>query len=396
MKKTIHTKKKGGRSKYNAQLFGNGARVLMAHPLRLGADENKFDAYVAGANKAGFSAEIQNKKADLESLLTQHIKGLPQKFRLRLCENKAGQTLLWAQVAFKENDDESIRQAQMLVQCLAEPLQSFGARYGKSEKSWLFLLPGFDSIDRDVLLETFLAQQALHWTRISCPIRIMSVLNFPRTDLTVYPLAQLSTLGERLKASSDSLRVPLGAAFLSEQSDLLEPSADAIKLMTTIQHDAERIEAAKRLNMGRPNIEESEMHIIQKYKGQLLYHIFLSYVRERGLDTVTYDKVRADRCLHHNVRMDAEATIQDVLRQGAPVNPADILIIEGLNPGINPLLHACELAAKRTIEEFDVRVDAEGRLFCDRIFRLHGEGRQIQILPEEVTVDQCVSIRNLC
>ncbi len=387
MKKNVHDLHEGGKTNHNAHLFGNNTRVVATHPLKVSGEEFKSPAYATNTEKKGeFSEALITAKNKLEGLMRQHVVALPEKFKLSLCLNKAEQILLWAQIPFIKGNEASVQQAQRIVQTLVEPLQGFQARYGFSANSWLLLIPGFDKLDHAALLRAFEQQYALSWTRLSHPITTLCALYIPPVDISIRPLSEHpATPTKQLEETGASVKVPIAPAFLQTNDPNMQPSAEAVKLLTTIQDNQERVEAAQRLNMGKPNLEDSAMYFLEENKARLVYHVLMHYIEQQKLKTTRYSTIRLDPCLHHNLRMDAEATITDVIRQSGVCSADDVLIIAGLNPGIGPIYQACESAATKTIQSCKVVTDAQGRIYCDRIYYLHGEGKQIKLVSEDMS-----------
>lgn len=385
MKKSTHEIKKGGRNKYNAQLFGANTRVVSSHPLRLdGPEINKpeYKSKVSARDKTEkkqYSEEVKNKKTALEQFIKKHIEGLEQNFCLRLCENQKDQTLVWAKINFEKNDEHSMRRSQQLVQKIVEPLREFGARYERSNNCWCLFIPNFEPISPEQLLFTFATQHSLSWTRISHQFNSTVAISLPAISLRVLPMSdaptQITVNAKPEKDTYGSRQHPTQPSFMLAN----DGTAEAIKLLTTIQNDEERVAAAQRLNMGKPSLEDTKKVEMQKSKAVLTLNILLTYVKEQRLRTIPYSIIRNNPCLHHNLRLDAEAAMKD-----AQCPASQILIIQGLNPGIGPIYKQCERAAEKTLRNCTVLMDEADNLYSDQIYRLHGEGNNLNIILEEV------------
>ncbi len=399
MNKPSHEVKSGNRSKYNAQLFGTNTRVIATHPLRLNDADHKKPEYQtkkAGSNSASkkhYSDAIKEKASALERLIKDTITGLPEKFSLKLCENNNDQVLLWSTIPFNTDDEKSLRLSQQVMQKIVEPLQSFGARYGRSPNAWLLLFPNFEALNQKVLMDTFLAEHALSWTRLSHQITTISAVKLPSVDVQIRPITQAPEhIREKGRPEKDILgttKVPTKPNFFNVDDPTSQPTAEAIKLLTTIKNDQQRVEAAERLNIGKPTVEDTGMLMMQHSKGVLMYNIFLNYIKEQQHKTIPYSVVRNNSCLHHNIRLDAEATMRD-----AQCTASEILMIDGLNPGIGPIFKKCELAAEKTLKSCTVLMDDDDKVYCDKIYRVHGSGHNLSIALEDINLSN-TAVMNL-
>ncbi len=362
----MYSKKATEKNRYNSQLFSEGQRIAYRHPLHLNLDEIKQAEY----NKT----ETADTKKDDPTLLAK-LKPLqtlmPVGFILKVFQDRNGNACVWAKIAYKENDEKARREAERQMQKIAEPLQLLGCRYGTAKNCWLLLLPKFDSIDQNTLKDTYVREAKLSWTRASAEIKSLSAIHMPPFSYTFTLQNTNDTNEARVSEAAWSLKVPFSSTAESAESD--KPQiAEVISHIASIKDGQERVLAAQRLNLGAPR--DSGKFVMSELQADLMYFIFLEYVKRQQCHNITFDKIQADKCLHPSLRNDAEATIKD-----AHCPPQHVLIVDGLNPGIQPIVEKCMQAAEKTLAERKLTKGPNQQIFADGIYHLYGEGKTLRI-----------------
>lgn len=361
------------RDRYNSYLFANNQRVVYRHPLLLTNDEIKLDKFITDNSAPDAKQHDDTILAKIKSLQELVNKSLPKgltRFVLKPSRSKDKATLLWAMIPFDPKDEKNQRTVEYQIQPFVEALQSLGARYGISEKAYLFLLPGLEKIDSNTLTTTFANEIKLNWTRASSQFKSFGALSIPPFEYTILLKTRETQHPATQKIdASKSGTVKLATSLYTNSAE--NKTLDVIHQLTTIENDDERVLAAHRLNLGKP--KDAGKFTMSSEQAELMYYIFLEYVQREQCPNIRYDKIENDQCLHPSLRLDAEETKKNVGCQSA-----DIFVVCNLNPGIQPIVEKCIEAAEKTIREGRVSC-TENAIIADGIYFLHGSGKNLRL-----------------
>ncbi len=195
---------------------------------------------------------------------------------------KAGTQIALRLLRFDTEDSDSIISVEVNAQNIVECLQPFGGCYGRTNEGWILLIPDIQKVDPTKITEVYQQRQKQNWMFISRRSRDFACFNIP-DSLIKSPTKEDHEQSNQTISNMDMIIKSIPA--------MTEEGLSALNNSFNVGHSTTNIS-----------------YVIPEYLTPWVVRAICDYCDDNGVEYELYSNMRADPCLHPQIRRDAEAS----------------------------------------------------------------------------------------